>query len=133
MSASGKSILVFGVYLIGMGTGLLFMPGLVLSLLGFAATNEIWTRVVGALALLLAFYYIQAARANLRPLIQWSVYGRLAVGVALAVFALVGLAGPIMILLGGTDIAGALWTGWALRKEQNVGASVTKMSKPAVT
>ncbi len=121
MSASAKSLLVFGGYLIGMGLGFVFMPNVLLGLLGFPATDEVWSRVVGMLALILAFYYIMAARANLRPFIQWTVYARAAVFAFFTGFVVAGLAGPILILLGAVDLAAALWTGWALRKEAQSG------------
>jgi hypothetical protein len=117
MNTSAKSLLVFGGYLVGMGLGFVFMPNVLLGLLGFPATDEIWSQVVGVLALVLAFYYIQAARANLRPFIRWTVYTRIAVFFFFVGFVLAGLAGPIMILLGAVDLAAALWTGWALRQE----------------
>lgn len=117
MKTSAKTLLAFGGYLIGMGLGFLLMPNILLDLLGFPATDEVWSRVVGLLALVLAFYYIQAARTSLRPFIQWTVYARVAVFLGFVTFVLAGLAGPIMILLGVIDLAAALWTGWALRRE----------------
>jgi len=66
----------------------------------------------------LAFYYIQAARANLRPFAEWTVPARVAVFLFFAGFVLVGWVGPIMIALGSVDLLGALWTGWALRTEK---------------
>jgi hypothetical protein len=114
-----------------MGVGFVFMPNVILGLLGFPATDEVWSRVVGLLALVLAFYYIQAARANLRPFIEWTVYTRTAVFLAFAAFVLTGLAGPIMILLGVVDLAAALWTAWALRKEMQRGVSgIAKQTAP---
>ena len=121
MNASSKSVLFFGVYLVGMGLGLVGMPNLVLGMLGFPATNEVWPHVVGVLALALAFYYIQAGRAGVRPFVQWTVPVRIGVFVAFTVFSLVGWAGPVMILLGSVDLLGALWTMWALRREGQPG------------
>jgi hypothetical protein len=72
---------------------------------------------VGVLALLLASYYISAARADLRTFARWTVPARIGVFVAFTVFALVGLVGPIMIMLGSVYLLGALWTGWALKAE----------------
>lgn len=122
MNKSAKSLLVFGAYLTGMGIGFLIMPNVLLGMLGMPPTDEIWSRVVGVLAFVLAFYYIQAARTDLRPFIQWTVYTRIAVFIFFSAFVLTGLAGPIMILLGAVDLAGALWTAWALRSERQFGA-----------
>lgn len=115
MNKSSVSVLVFGIYLIGMGAGFVFMPNVLLSTLGMPPTNEIWSRVVGVLALLLAFYYIQAARTETKAFMQWTVFGRIFVFVAFVAFVLAGMVGPVMILLGSVDLLGALWTGSALR------------------
>ena len=117
MKKSSTSLLVFGVYLIGMGIGLVFMPNVVLGTLGLPATDEVWPHVVGALALVLAFYYISTARADLRLFAQWTVPARIGVFVIFTAFVFAGLVGPIMIMLGSADLLGALWTGWALKAE----------------
>ena len=118
MKKSSTSIFVFGLYLVGMGLGLVVMPNFVLGTLGFPATNEVWVRVVGVLALVLAFYYISAARADLKTFAQWTVTARIGVFIAFTVFVLMKFVGPVMILLGSVDLLGALWTGWALRSEK---------------
>jgi hypothetical protein len=118
MSRSSTSLLVFGVYLIGMGVGLVFMPNTVLGMLSLPPTNDVWIHVLGVLTLVLAFYYIQAARTNLRSFVGWTVPARVAVFLFFTGFVLVGWVGPIMIVLGSVDLLGALWTGWALRTEQ---------------
>jgi len=117
MKKSSISLFVFGLYLLGMGLGLVFMPNLVLGTLGFPITDEVWPHVVGALALVLAFYYISAARANLRSFAQWTVPTRIAVFLAFTGFMLAGWVGPMMIVLGAVDLLGALWTGSTLRAE----------------
>jgi len=105
------------VYLIGMGSGLVFMPNTVFSVLGLPATDEVWPHVVGVLALVLAFYYISAARSDLRSFAQWTVPARIGVFVSFVAFVVAGLVGPIMIMLGAVDLLGALWTRSALRAE----------------
>lgn len=117
MKKSSTSLLVFGIYLIGMGAGLVFMPNTLLGMLGLPPSDEVWTRVVGVLALVLAFYYIQAARANVRQFAEWTVPARLGVFIAFTAFVFMGFVGPIMIVLGSADLLGALWTGWALKAE----------------
>lgn len=117
MKKSSTSLMFFGVYLIGMGLGLLLMPNMVLKIFGIPATDEVWPHVVGALALVLAYYYLSAARADLRIFAQWTVPARIGVFAAFTAFVFAGLVGPVMILLGSVDLLGALWTGWALRGE----------------
>ena len=118
MSKSAKSVLFFGVYLVGMGIGLIAIPNLVLGLLGFPDATEVWVRVVGVLALVLAAYYVQAARADFRPFFQWTVFTRMMVFIFFTGFVLVRLANPMLILLGTVDLAAALWTARSLHKER---------------
>ena len=117
MKKSSTTLLVFGVYLIGMGLGFLFTPNLLLGIFGIPATDEVWPHVVGAIALVLAFYYISAARMDLKAFAQWSVPARIGVFVSFVAFVVAGLVGPIMIMLGSVDLLGALWTRWALKAE----------------
>lgn len=117
MKKTSTTLLVFGMYLVGMGLGLVLMPDFVLSTLGFPRTEEVWPHVVGALALVLAFYYISASRAGLDAFARMTVPARIGVFVLFTAFTLVGWAGPIMVALGLVDLLGALWTGSALRTE----------------
>jgi hypothetical protein len=96
--------MVFGVYLIGMGLGFLFTPNMVLGIFGIPATDEVWPYVVGVLALVLASYYISAARADLRAFAHWTIPARIGVFVAFVGFVVAGLVGPIMIALGSVDL-----------------------------
>jgi hypothetical protein len=117
MKKSSTSLMVFGIYLIGMGLGFLFTPNMVLGVFGIPATDEVWPYVVGVLALVLASYYISAARADLRAFAQWTVPARIGVFVAFVGFVVAGLVGPVMIVLGSVDLLGALWTRSALKVE----------------
>jgi len=101
-----------------MGAGFVIAPNILLGVFGLPETSEVWIRVVGMLALLLAFYYMQAARFEMDRFIQWTVYARAAAFVFFVAFALTGLASPIVILFGVVDLLFALWTAWALRTEK---------------
>ena len=115
MSKPAKSILVFGIYMAATGLGFLVIPNILLDLFGFPTTDEPWIRVVGLLVLILAFYYIQAARQEVEQLFRWSLYCRPAAFVVFTSFVLLGLAKPMLILFGLIDLLGAIWTGVALR------------------
>jgi hypothetical protein len=118
MSKAAKSVLAFAVYLVGMGAGLVLAPNVLLGLLGFAPVTDVWSRVVGVLALVLAFYYAQAARSELQPFMRWTVYTRAATFVVFVGFVLARLAGPMLIGLGLVDLAAAAWTAWALSRDR---------------
>ena len=114
MKKTSTTLLVFGIYLVGMGVGFLFTPNMVLNIFGIPATDEVWPHVVGAIALVLAFYYISAARADLKTFAQWTVPARIGVFVAFVGFVVAGLVGPVMVMLGSVVLLGALWTRSAL-------------------
>jgi len=117
MSRAGKSVLVFGIYLIGMGVNFIAAPNLFLSMFGFPASNDVWIRVVGMLALLLAFYYIQAARLELGAFFQLTVYARASVIFFFGAFVALGYVQPTLVLFGAVDLLGAIWTALALRSK----------------
>jgi hypothetical protein len=118
MSKPAKSILGFGIYMAVTGLGFLVIPNILLALFGFPTTDEPWIRVVGLLVLILAFYYIQAARYEVEPLFRWSLYCRPAAFVVFTSFVVLGFAKSMLILFGVIDLLGALWTGLALRSSQ---------------
>jgi hypothetical protein len=118
MSKSALSVMVFGGYLVGMGAGFLILPNTVLGLLGFPPSGDVWIRILGVLALILAYYYINAARNNIQVLFVWSVHTRIFAFLAFAGLVLMQQVGPMLAVLGGVDLASALWTWFALRNEQ---------------
>lgn len=56
MSRAGRSVLVFGVYLTGLGALLAVAPNVVTRMVGVAETREPWLRLVGALAINIGAY-----------------------------------------------------------------------------
>lgn len=116
MTNAARSILVFGLYLGGLGAILLIAPNILLGLFGLPPANDVWIRVAGMLVLFLAVYYVQAARAGLTPFFHWTVYVRSSVIVFFTLFVLLRWASPMLILFGVVDLLGALWTGLALRR-----------------
>jgi hypothetical protein len=120
MSHSARSVFVFGLYLVGLSLILLVAPNVLLGMFSLASTSEVWVRVVGMLALILGFYYIQAARKEMTEFFWWTVYARSTVILFFIAFVLLGYANPPLILFGLVDLLGAIWTGWALRAAKNV-------------
>ena len=118
MTKSARSVLVFGWYLVGLGCALVTVPNVLLGMFFLPPVSDVWLRVVGVLVLCLAFYYIQAARHGLTPMLQWTVYVRSSVIVWFAAFVLLGYATAPLILFGVVDLIGAMWTQMALRGER---------------
>ena len=117
MSRAAKSLFVFGVYLCGLGLSLLLYPNLLLRLFAVPPTNEVWIHINGMFVLCLAYYYLQAARHELTPFIQWTVWGRAAVIIYFAMFVLLTGAPKALLLFGLVDLSSAIWTLIALRRD----------------
>ena len=112
---ASKSLLAFVVYLIGLGLCFVLAPNLLLGLFGFPEADGPWVRIVGLLALILAYYYSRVVQAGLRPFYAWTVHTRLTVLPFFVVLVLVGLAPPILIAFGVLELGFTTWTWLALR------------------
>ena len=117
LPASALSVLVFGVYLALIGLLLALIPNLLLGLIGVPPTGEVWIRLAGMLILFMGFFYAQAGRHDLIPFLRWTLVTRSVAAVFVTGFVLGGLIGPIILLFWLGDLAGAVWTGLALRRE----------------
>jgi hypothetical protein len=117
MSRSATSILVFGLYLVVLGCVLLLIPNLLLSIAGQPPATDPWVRMLGFLLLVLALYYLLAARTATRPFFQWTLYTRLGAPLLLVPLVLLHLLPGVALLFWLGDLAGALWTLWALRTD----------------
>jgi len=115
MSKAAVSVLVFGIYMVILGLIMLVFPNQLLSLFAYPTTTEVWIRILGFIVAVLGYYYLVAARYELKPFFWASVYGRPVVIVVFAGLVLLRLAEPTLVLFGAIDLLGAIWTAWALR------------------
>ncbi len=115
MNKATTSIRVFGIYLLVLGPLLILVPSVVLGPFGIPVPSDVWIRVVGVLAAVLGYYYLQASRFGLVPFYRATVAGRGFVFVSFLAFALLGLAPATLVLFGAVDLAGAAWTALGLR------------------
>jgi len=116
MTAAGKSIYYFSFYLAIMSISLLIAPNTLLTMFAMPATDEVWIRVVGLLAGLLAVYYFISAKHNYIHFFKATVFTRIAVIVFFTLFVLLKYAHPMLIVFGAIDLLGAIWTFTALKK-----------------
>ena len=65
MSAAGRSLFVFGIYLLVLGIVVILVPNWLLGILGVPPTTDVWIRVVGVLVLVIGFYDLRAGRNGL--------------------------------------------------------------------
>jgi hypothetical protein len=106
MSRPSRTLAVFSIYVVLLVAALLFVPSVWLPLYGLPQAADVWVRVVGMLLVLLAFYYVQAARHELHLFIRRTVYTRASVMVFPGIF---------VLLVGVIDLTGAVWTWFELR------------------
>jgi hypothetical protein len=117
MTPAAKSVYYFGFYLYLVGATLIFVPNLFLSTLGIPETNEVWIRVLGVIVTLIGFYYHQAGAKNISAFLPLTIPTRITVFIAFIIFVILKMASPILIGIGGIDLAGAIWTFMALKKK----------------
>lgn len=118
MSKAAFSSKVFALYLFVIGPVLVLAPNILLGLFGIAPTSEVWIRVIGIIAVNLGVYSWVAAKHENKAFLAASVYTRSSVFVAFTAFAVLGMASPMIILFGAIDLAGALWTHFALQADR---------------
>lgn len=105
---AARSILIFGVYLVVLGVGLMLVPNLVLAPLGFPPTSEVWLRVAGSETAIIGFFFLVAARHGTESFFRATLIARPFLFVSLCGFVLAGLGPPQLILFGVIDLAGPL-------------------------
>lgn len=117
MTKSGKSLFYFGIY--AALTGLLFIvsPETLTSLAQLPSIPTGWASVIGLLALVIGSYDIFCGQANISALIKVSVYVRLGFALGTVLLFISGQMPVSILLFGGVDALGALWTFLALKSE----------------
>ena len=113
-SAAARSVLVFGLYLLVVGALLMLVPDAVLKVLGLRQTHEPWIRILGTVTCYLGIYYLVAARHEMTAFFRASIGVRLSLIVVLLALVLWAGAKPVLLVFGGIEAAGALWTRAAL-------------------
>jgi hypothetical protein len=95
---------------------LLLIPNLILQIFGVPMTNEVWIRINGMFVLCLSFYYIQAARNELKSFISLTVWTRIAVIFYFVAFILLVSAPKVLLLFGLIDLLASICMWLALKK-----------------
>jgi hypothetical protein len=117
MTKSGKSLFYFGIYAICAGLLFIIIPEKTISLLQLPSIQGGWARVIGLLAIVIGVYDILCGQTNIRPFIKVSIYVRFGFAVSAILLYVFGQMSICIILIGGIDALGALWTAIALKSE----------------
>jgi hypothetical protein len=110
-------MLIFAIYMAVLCVVFLVFPSHFAALFNLAPPDGLWIRIFGMVMGILAFYYLMAVRESDKSFYRWTFYGRLVVLPTFAVFVVLGIAPPIVLLFGAWDTSCGIWTGIALRRE----------------
>ena len=117
MTKSGSTLFYFGIYVALTGFLILFVPDTLTSMMHLPAITNGWSGVIGLLALVIGAYDIFSGRNDIQPFIKASVYIRIGFTIGTILLVVFQQMPPALILLGGVDTLGALWTAMALKSE----------------
>ena len=110
MQKTYKSMYGQMIYVLLAGAQLLFIPNVLLGIVGLEPTTEIWIRLMGMLVIVLSIYYYYMAKYGNDKVVWATVLGRLIFCGGLVVFVLLGLAKPALIGFAIVETGLALWT-----------------------
>lgn len=131
MSKSVLSARAFAIYLFIVGPMLVIAPNVLLAIFRLPGTTEIWIRIIGVLAFNIGVFAWVSAES--RNFLKASVYTRCIFFLATLTFAALGLASPMIIFFGVTDLLGATWTHFALKAEARASSPVFAGNHPQTT
>lgn len=117
MTAAARSILVYAIYVFGLGATLLLIPNVPLPIVGLPEAADVWIRVAGMTVIFLAIYFYVAARNEYREIFKASVPIRFAVVGFFAAFAALGYTSWNILLFTPLDVLFAIWTWYSLRSD----------------
>jgi hypothetical protein len=123
MSPAARSILVYSIYLFGLGAALLLVPNIPLPIFGLPEAHEVWIRVLGMTVIFFSSFYFVAARNEYRELFRASIVTRVAVPFVFASFIVAGFAPWNLMLFTPPDMLFAAWTFLALRNSRQMALS----------
>ena len=120
MSRINKSVFVFGLYALGMGFVLLFIPHLILPLVGILFSNEPWLFLLGFVLMCSSYYYLRSAWKGEDDFALYTIHTRFASPVLVAFLISTGKADWHFLSFGIVDGLGGLWTWIEFKRNKSV-------------
>lgn len=117
MSRASRSVYYYGFWVAANGLFLMLFPNVVGSLSGLPVTG-LWPRLAGSLFAFVGFYYIAAGRADFRPFVRMTVWGRCWFIGTVLVFAASGVVPWQALALTWADWPATAWTVAELIRER---------------
>jgi hypothetical protein len=111
------SLAVYGAYLLANGVALLLAPGVTLRLLGLAHAEDPWIRVLGLVAGEIGYYFLVAARKDIRAIYPATVYGRGFAALVFLALVVFKVGPPQLLLFAAVDLLTSAWTYVAIKRE----------------
>ncbi len=121
MTQSGKSLFFFGIYVFSTGLLFILMPEKFIDLTLLPPIPDAWARFIGLLALVIGTNDIIIGKVNIEPLIKISIYVRFGFTLGAILLYLSGQMPVSILLLGGMDALGSIWTILALKSDSAKG------------
>ncbi len=112
-----RSLHVWGWYVGALGVMLNVAPNALLSLFLLPPATEVWVRMVGMFLVFISYLSFASSRSGNVEYMRWSVHMRLSVPLFFVAYVALGWAPPALLPFAAVDVAGALWTKWALARD----------------
>lgn len=116
MSKVACTIRIYSFYLFLMGAGMMAIPNMILPLLGFSPSQEIWIRMLGLFTFTAGIYYFYSSLHEQTAFFKATIIGRILFFASTVIITFVFQAPFALIAIGSIDLLGALWTLAALKK-----------------
>lgn len=116
-TSAANSLYWYSFYMMAMGAALLVYPEPLVKLLGLLSADPGW-RVVGVLMAIVGLIAFHAGRTGqMIPLYRLSVYTRIGVFTVFTIMFIASLLNFVAVLIGLIELAGAMWTLYAIKKD----------------
>jgi hypothetical protein len=119
MSLTASTIRFYSFYLFLMGAGMVLVPNLLLGILGFQPTSEIWIRVLGLFTFTVGIYYYHSSLHEQIEFFRATTIGRLFFFLATVGLVFAFNQSVMLAAIGSIDLLGALWTYAALKSDKS--------------
>lgn len=116
MNRPNKSIFIFGCYSLLMGLVLLFIPNIILPIVGLPVSNEPWLYLLGFVLICSSYYYLRSALKGNLDFARFTVHTRFAAPVIVLFLIATRKADWHFASFGIVDGLGGLWTWIELRR-----------------
>jgi hypothetical protein len=116
MTPAGRSVYLFGIYLMVVGAFIFAAPDTFLAISKLPPAQDPWLRVLGVTVMALGQYYMVGGRRDVATFISATVRVRIFVVFAFIALVVMRLAPPVLLGFAAVDGLGAVWTLLAARK-----------------